>query len=184
MSAWLRFLHITISFFVFSLSYKVFLNPSTTDVVCTTTAEALAMGKIVICANHPSNDFFKQFPNCRTYDNSDEFVKVTQKALADEPAQLTDAQRHELSWESATDRFLSVAELDKALTKNLSKTSSKKFMSASLNLQKNMDNASAYVHHVASGLEVSRRIFGAIPRSLQPDEEQCKELGLVLPTGE
>lgn len=151
--------------------------------VCTTTAEALAMGKIVVCPNHPSNDFFKQFPNCRMYNNYKEFVKVTLKALADEPAQLTEAQRHELSWESATDRFLSVAELDKAATKDLSKSSSKKFLSTSLSLNEKMDNASAYVHHVASGLEVSRKIFGAIPGSLQPDEEQCKELGLDLHPG-
>lgn len=161
----------------------MFLNPSTTDVVCTTTAEALAMGKIVICANHPSNDFFKQFPNCRTYDDSDEFVKVTLKALADEPAQLTDAQRHELSWEAATDRFLRIAELDQVPEKTPSKSSSKNFMSTSLNLQKKMDNASAYVHYLASGFETSRRMFGAIPGSLQPDEEQRKELGLVTPAG-
>jgi len=75
----------------------VFINPSTTDVVCTTTAEALAMGKIVICANHPSSEFFKQFPNCRIYDNEDEFVQLTLNALSEQPAPLTDAQRYELS---------------------------------------------------------------------------------------
>lgn len=161
--------------------YKVFLNPSTTDVVCTTTAEALAMGKIVVCANHPSNDFFKQFPNCRTYNDSKDFVKVTCKALADEPAQLTDAQRHELSWEAATERFLRAADLDHASRKNLSEFSSNKFMSASLNLGGKIEDLSAQAHHFVSGFEVSRRIFGAIPGSLQPDEEQRRELGLFMP---
>lgn len=96
------------------VSYKVFLNPSTTDVVCTTTAEALAMGKIVVCANHPSNDFFKQFPNCRTYNDSKGFVEATNKALNEEPDELTNAQGHELSWEAATKRFLRAADLDQA----------------------------------------------------------------------
>ncbi|RXH93575.1 hypothetical protein DVH24_014151 [Malus domestica] len=163
--------------------YKVFLNPSTTDVLCTTTAEALAMGKIVVCANHPSNEFFKQFPNCRTYDNADGFVKVTQQALAEEPVQLTDAQRHELSWEAATERFLRVAELDQAFTWKPSESISKRFMSTSLGLWSSVEDASAYVHHVASGFETTRKIFGAIPKSLQPDEEQCKELGLAIPAG-
>ncbi|XP_029128027.1 digalactosyldiacylglycerol synthase 2, chloroplastic isoform X2 [Cajanus cajan] len=158
--------------------YKLFLNPSTTDVVCTTTAEALAMGKIVVCANHPSNDFFKQFPNCWTFDDSEGFAKLILKALAEEPAQPTDAQRHGLSWEAATERFLKAADLDKPLERKLSRSSSN-FMAASLNLQQKVDDASAFVHHVASGFEISRRIFGAVPDSLQPDEELRKELGLT-----
>ncbi|KAF7814681.1 digalactosyldiacylglycerol synthase 2, chloroplastic [Senna tora] len=162
--------------------YKLFLNPSTTDVVCTTTAEALAMGKVVICANHPSNDFFKQFPNCRTYDDGKGFVKATLKALTEEPVQLTDAHRHELSWEAATERFLKAAELDKPFVRKLSKSTSNNYMSTSLNLQQRVENASTYIHHIASGFEVSRRLFGAIPGSLQPDEQLRKELGLAIPT--
>jgi digalactosyldiacylglycerol synthase len=91
----------------------LFLNPSTTDVVCTTTAEALAMGKIIICANHPSNEFFKQFPNCRIYNDESEFVKLTMEALSDEPSPMTDDLLHKLSWEAATERFIKAAELDK-----------------------------------------------------------------------
>lgn len=151
--------------------YKVFLNPSTTDVVCTTTAEALAMGKIVICANHPSNDFFKQFPNCRTYSNGEEFAKATHEALTEEPAQLTDTQRHELSWEAATKRFLSVADLDNAPVKGPTKTSAKPFMSTSVTLPRNFEDASALMHYVGTGF-----------LSSQPDEEQCKELGLASPS--
>ncbi|KAE9592237.1 hypothetical protein Lal_00035287 [Lupinus albus] len=158
--------------------YKLFLNPSTTDVVCTTTAEALAMGKIIVCANHCSNDFFKQFTNCWTYDDGDGFVKLTLKALAEEPAQLTDTERHDLSWEAATERFLKAVELDKPYERRLSRSTSI-YMSTSLSLQQTVEDASAYVHHVASGFEVSRRIFGAIPGSLQPDEQLRQELGLT-----
>ncbi|KAK9121547.1 hypothetical protein Syun_019164 [Stephania yunnanensis] len=164
--------------------YKVFLNPSTTDVVCTTTAEALAMGKVVVCANHPSNEFFKQFPNCRTYDDGSGFVKMVRKALDEEPVPLTDSQRHELSWEAATERFLKAVGLDQ-LTKQ-SDIQKWNFMSTTLRLpdfRKNMEDASAFFHFAALGFEPTRKAFGAIPGSLQPDEEQCRELGLPYPAG-
>ncbi|KAB1214418.1 Digalactosyldiacylglycerol synthase 2, chloroplastic [Morella rubra] len=163
-------------------SYKVFLNPSTTDVVCTTTAEALAMGKIVVCANHPSNEFFKQFPNCWTYDHSNGFVEATRKALAEEPVR-TDVQSESCHEEAATERFLKVTELDQVPSRTGQILVKKNIASTSLGLQRNWEDASAFMHFVASGSEASRRMFGAIPGSMRPDEEQCKELGLAIPAG-
>lgn len=86
--------------------YKTFVNPSISEVLCTTTAEALAMGKFVIIPIHPSNQFFLSFPNCLGYRNEFEFVANLHWAHTNEPLPMTPELEKQLSWETATDRFV------------------------------------------------------------------------------
>ena len=126
--------------------YKVFINPSRSDVVATTTAEALAMGKFVIVEDLPCNRFFSTFTNCLVYRTSEEFSQCLARAMASEPAPLDEVDRQRLSWEAATERFLHVAEPN-------GKSDSLK--------EKVLGGLSYRTHNFLAGLEPVRCMLGA-----------------------
>ncbi len=85
--------------------HKIFFNPSKSEVLCTTSAEALAMGKFVILPKHSSNTFFLQFSNCLAYESKIECVEKLKWALANEPKPLSEEERYQLTWEGANERL-------------------------------------------------------------------------------
>uniref|UniRef100_A0A0D9YTB5 Digalactosyldiacylglycerol synthase 1, chloroplastic n=1 Tax=Oryza glumipatula TaxID=40148 RepID=A0A0D9YTB5_9ORYZ len=163
--------------------YKVFINPSISDVLCTATAEALAMGKFVICAEHPSNEFFMSFPNCLTYRTPEEFVARVNEAMAREPQPLTPEQRYNLSWEAATERFMEYSDLDKVLsqpvTEGVHRSQTRRTIQS--NLSDAMDGGLAFAHHCLTGSEVLRLATGAIPGTRDYDKQHCVDMGLLPP---
>lgn len=97
--------------------YKVFVNPSVSEVLCTTIVEALAMGKWVVCAKHPSNDFFEEFPNCLTFRDQEEFAANVLWALNNDPIPLSVEHRYKLSWDAATERLISSSAMTQSMFK-------------------------------------------------------------------
>ena len=98
--------------------YQIFLNPSITEVLCTTTAEAVAMGFWVIVPKHASNEFFMPFTNCLQYSNRREFVEILRYCQRHDPPGWCSGQDRSsennfgsLSWEAATDRLIETAYL-------------------------------------------------------------------------
>uniref|UniRef100_J3LDL0 Digalactosyldiacylglycerol synthase 1, chloroplastic n=1 Tax=Oryza brachyantha TaxID=4533 RepID=J3LDL0_ORYBR len=162
--------------------YKVFINPSISDVLCTATAEALAMGKFVVCAEHPSNEFFMSFPNCLTYRTPEEFVARVNEAMAREPQPLTAEQRYNLSWEAATERFMEYSDLDKVLSQPAEGVHRNKARRAlQPNLSDIMDGGLAFAHHCLTGNEALRLATGAIPGTRDYDKQHCVDMGLLPP---
>jgi digalactosyldiacylglycerol synthase len=96
--------------------YGVLINPSTSDVLCTVTVEALAMGKHVVLARHPSNRFFQEYFASRSHffnpGDVESFIEAVQEAVAAGPPQpLPEEERRELTWEAANERLFTSAEV-------------------------------------------------------------------------
>jgi digalactosyldiacylglycerol synthase len=115
--------------------------------VATTTAEALAMGKWVLVHEHPSNEFFSSFSNCLVYRTPDEFNTKLEYALSTDPKPMTEAERHRLTWDAATERFLDAAEL--------------KASERPKGLEAAMDSAVYSMHNALAGVEQFRNLVGA-----------------------
>jgi digalactosyldiacylglycerol synthase len=89
--------------------YRAFVNASTSDVVATTSLEALAMGKWLVCAAHPCNAWACTFSNALPYRTRAEFRAALAVALATDPAPLPPGELRALGWEAAIERLAACA---------------------------------------------------------------------------
>lgn len=140
-------------------SHDIFVNPSVSEVLCTTTAEALAMGKFAIIPVHPSNTFFLRFPNCLAYRNKFEFVANLRWALTHTPEPLSPELEREFTWEAATERLIDASAVTWREVQERERLGTSK-----------LDERIAWLHNeLGKGTtgDVLRKILGAGPASHQ-----------------
>jgi len=140
---------------VASEKYKILLNPSVSEVLCTVTAEALAMGKFCIIPVHPSNSFFEQFPNCLMYRNAKEFCHLLNYAQTHSPEPLTEEFKELFTWKAATERCLDAAAITQRDAARLERIGRSKS-------QQNLANLHNSLNEGGKG-RVFRSILGAGP---------------------
>jgi glycosyltransferase involved in cell wall biosynthesis len=151
--------------------YKVFVNPSVSEVLCTTTFEALAMGKFAIIPVHESNKFFLRFPNCLGYRNKWEFAASLRWALTHEPEPLTAELANEFTWEAATDRLIQSAAITRKEAHEREKLGTAK-----------LDERIAFFHNeLGKGTrgDTLRKVLGGGPIASQARYEMLKQ-GIIL----
>jgi digalactosyldiacylglycerol synthase len=152
------------------------------------------MGKFVVCADHPSNDFFRSFPNCLTYKTSEDFVARVKEAMTRDPQPLTPEQRYNMSWEAATQRFMEHSELDKVLNSDSSECASSvttesgksrdtrmRRSASAPNMSDVVDGGLAFVHYCFTGSELLRLSTGAVPGPRDYNKQHSLDLHLPPP---
>ena len=151
-------------------SQKIFLNMSTTEVLCTTSAEALAMGKFVILPKHPSNDFFYSFPNCLPYADLDECVAKMQYALENEPQPLDEETKRRLSWEGATERLYKAAAITVSAEASRGTSDAEEDRQKAVKFHLNSCRRSQFVASMFSGNPIKKLSSKLSSRSDKSDE--------------
>lgn len=94
-----RFLGSTASPWDVLKDYRVFFNPSMSEVLCSTTAEALVAGRHVVIPRCPANQPFFDLPNVHVYDSPEQAEPALRHAMAAEVESPTVA-RDRFDWQS------------------------------------------------------------------------------------
>ncbi|WP_086933209.1 glycosyltransferase [Agarilytica rhodophyticola] len=86
-------------------SYKIFFNPSQSEVLCTTTLEAIAMKKIVILPDVPCNQVFKLYKRAYFYNNLQQAIDLVRKMSAS--SSLPEVNTEGYRWSNVIKQFIS-----------------------------------------------------------------------------
>lgn len=91
--------------------YRVMVNPSRSEILCTATADALVAGRHVILPDCPGNLPYKAYPNAHFYTELEGALEALEYALTTVPEPPV-AAREDFDWMSACRRLVHLAGLE------------------------------------------------------------------------